>query len=51
MEEIEFVKEPRCRMRDCFANKKGLCTILTDNHFNRVCPFYKREREGKTWNT
>ena len=40
-------KEPKCRLHDCFANKNGYCVCLTDNHFNKPCPFFKKNKESK----
>lgn len=32
--------------RDCFAVKRGKCTILSRTYFgDRVCPFYKTRRQ------
>lgn len=43
------VKEPACRKHmDCFANRDGRCSCLTDNGFGkRDCPFYKPAGAGK----
>ena len=30
-----------CKNKNCFAYYKGTCSILTDTHFKRECPFYK----------
>lgn len=38
---VEFSKDPKCQVRECFANRAGRCTILTDNNFVGGCPFFK----------
>ena len=43
-------RKPKCRMRDCFSNKNGVCFCLVDNDFGKPCPFYKLKGEGlETW--
>lgn len=38
------IKDISCRKSHCFAYYKGACSILTDTHFKRECPFYKRKK-------
>ncbi len=41
-------KEITCKKESCFANVKGVCSILTDTNFGkRKCPFYKPKKEEK----
>lgn len=36
--------DPPCAKKDCFANKKGVCAVLTDSYFSkRDCPFFKKK--------
>lgn len=58
MSEIYKPKEPaldhlpKCdqHLAYCTANKAGRCRILTDTHFDKICPFFcdKRLVEGGT---
>lgn len=38
---------PRCNRENCFAYADGRCRALSDNRFNRDCPFYKNADEKK----
>ena len=38
-------KDITCKKKDCFANHKGICNILTDTHFKKECPFYKPKEQ------
>ena len=41
-------KDISCKRKDCFANVKGTCNILTDTNFGkRECPFFKPKKEDK----
>jgi hypothetical protein len=40
--------DPPCEFRTCKGNSHGFCKILTDNNFNRPCPFYKRRTRRAT---
>ena len=41
--------DPRCEQEryDCNRIFKGNCMLLTDAHFNKPCPFYKKNEPGK----
>ena len=41
-------KDISCKKKDCFANVKGTCSILTDTNFGkRECPFFKPKKDEK----
>lgn len=37
-------KDITCKKESCFANNRGICSILTDTHFKKDCPFYKPKK-------
>lgn len=41
----DIMEYPKCSSHmDCFANKNGSCTCLSDNYFGKHdCPFYKKK--------
>lgn len=38
---------PICEQKrnDCNRNHDGKCVLLSDTHFNKPCPFYKKREE------
>lgn len=40
---LQLNARPNCKFRD-----HERCRILTDTHFDRLCPFYKKKEE-KRW--
>lgn len=45
---VDHNKFPACGKVECFAYQDGCCVLLTDNNFNKDCPFYKtREQVAK----
>lgn len=37
---------PTCDKAECFACENGYCVILTNNQFNRGCPFFKTREQA-----
>lgn len=42
---MSITPNPRCVHTDCFANKCGECTVLTNTAFNKDCPFFRTREE------
>lgn len=41
-----YLRHVACSRKDCFANREGCCSVLSNNDFGkRPCPFYKTKEE------
>lgn len=38
---------PTCDKVECAGCENGRCAILSDNNFNKDCPFFKTEEQAK----
>lgn len=38
------------KRKDCFAYDSGMCKVLQDTTFDKICPFYKTKVSGRTPN-
>lgn len=36
---------PTCGRSECFGCEDGHCLVLTDNEFNKDCPFFKTREQ------